>query len=202
MDAKFNEMMEKINGLHDNISTMIADKTAGYVEKTELEKLTTSLEELSSWKDQVAEEIKQMTSAVTAGALLEKQEFSIGEYCKSIVINHNNVKSGRHGEGVDAFKNAGFEKEVVDQYAKEQKSMVATDGTQAGYDLELLRTVSEQVTVPVVASGGAGTPEDLYQALVLGKADAVLAASIFHYGAYSIRDTKQYLATRGIPIRL
>lgn len=79
---------------------------------------------------------------------------------------------------------------------------IDADGTQAGYDVELLRTISEAVTVPVVASGGAGTPEDLYQALVQGKADAVLAASIFHYGTYSIRDTKEYLARKGIPMRL
>jgi cyclase len=56
--------------------------------------------------------------------------------------------------------------------------------------------------VPVIASGGAGAPEDLYRALVLGKADAVLAASIFHYGVYSIKETKEYLAKRGIPIRI
>jgi cyclase len=79
---------------------------------------------------------------------------------------------------------------------------IDTDGTQAGYDLELLRTISEAVTVPVVASGGAGTPEDLLQAIVWGKADAVLAASIFHYGSYSICDTKKYLAKNGIPIRM
>lgn len=79
---------------------------------------------------------------------------------------------------------------------------IDADGTQAGYDIELLSAISETVTVPVVASGGAGTPEDLYQALVQGKADAVLAASIFHYGTYSIRDTKEYLAGRGIPMRL
>ena len=79
---------------------------------------------------------------------------------------------------------------------------IDADGTKAGYDLELLRAISESVTVPVVASGGAGTPEDLYQAIVNGKADAVLAASIFHYGEYSIKETKQYLANKGIPIRL
>lgn len=79
---------------------------------------------------------------------------------------------------------------------------IDADGTQAGYDIELLHAISTAVTVPVVASGGAGTPEDLYHALVEGKADAVLAASIFHYGTYSIRETKEYLAGRGIPIRL
>ena len=75
------------------------------------------------------------------------------------------------------------------------------DGTHEGYDLELLRTLSEAVTVPVVASGGAGNPEHMYQALDQGKADAALAASIFHYGTHRIREAKEYLAKRGVPIR-
>ena len=79
---------------------------------------------------------------------------------------------------------------------------IDADGTKAGYDLELLRAISETVTVPVVASGGAGTPEDMYRAVITGKADAVLAASIFHFGTYSIQDAKKYLAERGIPVRL
>ncbi len=79
---------------------------------------------------------------------------------------------------------------------------IDADGTKAGYDLELLRTISENVTVPVVASGGAGTPEDMRQALVQGKADAALAASIFHYGTHPIGEVKKYLKEQGIPIRL
>ena len=79
---------------------------------------------------------------------------------------------------------------------------IDADGTKSGYDLELLKAISESVTVPVVASGGAGTPEDLYQAVAAGKADAVLAASIFHFGEYSIIDVKKYLADKGIPVRL
>ncbi len=79
---------------------------------------------------------------------------------------------------------------------------IDADGTKAGYDLELLRAISEAVTVPVVASGGAGKLEDLYQALVVGKADAVLAASIFHYATYSISEAKEYLSKQGIPVRL
>jgi cyclase len=75
------------------------------------------------------------------------------------------------------------------------------DGTHAGYDLELLRAISDRVGVPVIASGGAGTPAHLYAGLVEGHADAVLAASIFHFGTYSIADVKQYLAERGVPIR-
>ena len=76
------------------------------------------------------------------------------------------------------------------------------DGTQEGYDLELTRAVSEAVQVPVIASGGAGKPEHMYEAFVNGKADAALAASIFHFGTHRIRDVKQYLAERDIPVRL
>ena len=75
------------------------------------------------------------------------------------------------------------------------------DGTRGGYDIALLRAISQGVGVPVIASGGAGTPEHLYAGLVDGQADAVLAASIFHFGNYSIADVKAYLAGRGVPIR-
>ena len=75
------------------------------------------------------------------------------------------------------------------------------DGHQNGYDLELLRAISDSVEVPVIASGGAGTPEHLYEALTEGGAEAVLAASIFHFGTYDIADLKRYLADRGIPMR-
>jgi imidazole glycerol-phosphate synthase subunit HisF len=76
------------------------------------------------------------------------------------------------------------------------------DGTKDGYDLEITRAVSEAVSIPVVASGGAGKPEHLADAVQQGKADAALAASIFHFGEYSIRETKQVMASRGIPVRL
>jgi len=76
------------------------------------------------------------------------------------------------------------------------------DGTQNGYDLELTRGVSETVGIPVIASGGAGNLEHLYEAFTEGKADAVLAASIFHFGTYSIEEAKSYLLERGIPMRL
>lgn len=75
------------------------------------------------------------------------------------------------------------------------------DGTLNGYDLALLRAISETVSVPVIASGGAGKPEHLLAGLVEGKADAVLAATIFHFGTYTIADVKAYLAERGVPVR-
>jgi imidazole glycerol-phosphate synthase subunit HisF len=76
------------------------------------------------------------------------------------------------------------------------------DGTKAGYDLPITRAVAEAVKVPVVASGGAGSPEHMLQVLTEGKADAALAASIFHYGHHSITETKRYLQQHGVPVRL
>ena len=76
-----------------------------------------------------------------------------------------------------------------------------SDGTKQGYDLELLRALSDAVTVPVVASGGAGNLHHMYEALEIGKADAALAASIFHFGTYRIAEAKSYLADHGLPVR-
>jgi cyclase len=106
---------------------------------------------------------------------------------------------GGRGTGLDAIT---WARKAVELGAGEIViNSIDADGTRTGYDLELLRAVSENVPVPVVASGGAGVPEDLYKALVIGKADAVLAASIFHYGTYTISDIKRYLSEKGIPIR-
>jgi len=78
---------------------------------------------------------------------------------------------------------------------------IDADGTKAGYDLEITRQISESVGVPVVASGGAGRLEHLVEVLEKGKADAVLAASIFHYGEYTVGQVKEFLAQHGIPVR-
>ncbi|MDY4416113.1 imidazole glycerol phosphate synthase subunit HisF, partial [Selenomonas sp.] len=75
------------------------------------------------------------------------------------------------------------------------------DGTKDGYDIELTRAVSEAVDVPVIASGGAGKLEHFYDVLTEGKADAVLAASVFHYGTYTVRQVKEYLKSRGVEMR-
>jgi cyclase len=115
------------------------------------------------------------------------------------VYTHTGADGG-YSANIDAIE---WAKRAVELGAGEiVVNSIDADGTKIGYDLALLRAISECVTVPVVASGGAGTPEDLYQAVAVGKADAVLAASIFHYGEYSIRDTKKYLAGKGIPVRL
>jgi len=79
---------------------------------------------------------------------------------------------------------------------------IDADGTQAGYELTLTRMISEAVSIPVIASGGAGTPEHLYEVLTQGRADAALIASMVHYGTYTIQGIKEYLQGRGIPVRL
>jgi len=115
------------------------------------------------------------------------------------VFTHTGAGGGR-ATGMDAVE---WAKRAVELGAGEiVMNSIDADGTRAGYDLELLRIISENVTVPVVASGGAGTPEDLCKAIVQGKADAVLAASIFHYGTYPIGETKKYLKERGIQVRI
>ena len=109
------------------------------------------------------------------------------------------TRGGRTPSGIDAVKWAVH---AVELGAGEiLLTSMDADGHLAGYDLELTRAISEAVPVPVIASGGAGTLEHLYQAFDQGKADAVLAASIFHFGTYSIAQAKEYLAARGIPMR-
>ena len=110
------------------------------------------------------------------------------------------IYGGRKPTGIDAMQ---WAKEVERIGAGEiLLTSMDADGTKDGYDIELTRAVSEAVNIPVIASGGAGTLYHLYQALTKGKADAVLAASIFHYGEYSIKETKKYLKERGIAVRM
>ncbi len=107
---------------------------------------------------------------------------------------------GRTPTGIDALK---WARHVVDLGSGELLlTSMDNDGHQEGYDLELTSAISDAVAVPVIASGGAGNLQHLADALLLGKADAVLAASIFHFGTYSIREAKEHLASHDIPVRL
>lgn len=109
------------------------------------------------------------------------------------------VNGGRTPTGKDAL---AWASELVDRGAGELVlNSIDADGTKDGYDIELTRTVAERVDVPIVASGGCGCPEHMYEVLEHGKASAALAASIFHYEQYSIPETKRYLAGRGIWVR-
>src|SRR5439155_26135162 len=107
------------------------------------------------------------------------------------------INGGRVPTGLEAV---AWAKEVEKRGAGEiVLTSMDADGTKAGYDLPMTRAVADAVRIPVVASGGAGNPEHLYQVLTTGGADAALAASIFHYNEYGIAATKAYLAERGVP---
>ena len=107
--------------------------------------------------------------------------------------------AGGHPTGLDAIE---WSKRAVELGVGEiVVNSIDADGTREGYDLALLEAISQAVTVPVVASGGAGDPEHMRQALTQGKADAALAASIFHYGVHTIAQAKAYLTDRGLPVR-
>lgn len=110
------------------------------------------------------------------------------------------INGGRIPTGLDAVE---WAKEVERLGAGEiVLTSMDADGTKDGFDMEITLAVTEAVTIPVVASGGCGSPEHMREILTEGKADAALAASIFHYGEYTIEETKRYLAERGVPVRL
>jgi cyclase len=110
------------------------------------------------------------------------------------------INGGRVGTGLEAV---AWAKRVEQLGAGEiVLTSMDADGTRAGYDLEMTQAVAEAVRIPVVASGGAGHPDHLRQVLTVAKADAALAASIFHYNEFGVRATKKYLAERGVPVRM
>ncbi len=158
-----------------------------------------------------ADKVSINTAAVQNPKIITEGAEKFGSQCIVVAIDAKRLKDGTdakwevctHGgrkpTGTDAIE---WAKQVVALGAGELLlTSWDADGQRTGYDLELTRAISEAVMVPVIASGGAGNLEHLYEALVIGKADAVLAASIFHYQIYSIRQAKDYLAEKGIPIR-
>jgi cyclase len=171
-----------------------------------------SLEDATRLIQAGAEKVSVNSAAVRSPELVERLADRFGS-C-AVVVNIDPKRVRRSGEEAWEVHVAGGRiptgLEAV-AWAKEVERLGAgeviltcmdADGTKNGYDLEMTRAVAEAVTIPVVASGGAGTPEHLFQALTAGKADAVLAASIFHYEEYSIPAVKRYLAERGIPVRV
>jgi cyclase len=147
------------------------------------------------------------TAAVKDIKFVEKSAKMFGSQCIVVAIdakrNGNSwevyTHGGRKETEIDAIQ---WSKDVVNAGAGEiLLTSMDCDGTKNGYDIELTKTVSESVNVPVIASGGAGTLEHLYKALSQGKADAVLAASIFHYREFTIKETKDYLKGKGVTIR-
>jgi cyclase len=158
-----------------------------------------------------ADKISINTAVVQDPGLITEGAQKFGSQCIVVAIDAKRVESGDDPKW-QVCTHGGRRPTDIDavEWAKQAVALGAgellltswdADGQRAGYDLELTCAISEAVTVPVIASGGAGNLEHLYEALVIGKADAVLAASIFHYQIYSIRRAKDYLAKRGIPVR-
>ncbi len=157
-----------------------------------------------------ADKISLNTAAVNDPDLILKAASKFGNQCIVVAVDAKRIGStdkwevfthgGRRKTGLDVIE---WTQKVVSLGAGEiLLTSMDSDGTKAGYDNELTSAVSESVTVPVIASGGAGTLDHLADALKKGKASAVLAASIFHFGTYTIREAKEHLKSQGLPVRL
>ena len=157
-----------------------------------------------------ADKISINSAAIMNPRLISDAADKFGRQCVVVAID---AKRRADGKGWNIFKNGGRVDMGIDavEWAMEAERLGAgeilltsmdCDGTKDGYDVELTRTVSENVSIPVIASGGAGTKEHFYDALTEGKADAVLAASLFHFKELEIVVLKKYLQERGISVRL
>ena len=157
-----------------------------------------------------ADKVSLNTAAVTNPELVHQASSKFGNQCIVVAIDAKRVPGENRWE---VFTHGGRKPTGLDtvQWAQKVVSLGAgeilltsmdADGTQAGYDNELNRAVSDAIEVPVIASGGAGNLDHLADALQIGRANAVLAASIFHFGTYSIHQAKEYLKKRGLPVRL
>ena len=157
-----------------------------------------------------ADKISINSSAINRPELISEAADKFGSQCVVVAID---AKRRADGSGWNIYKNGGRVDVGIDavEWAKKVCRMGAgeilltsmdCDGTKAGYDIELTRAIAEAVSVPVIASGGAGTKEHFYEALTEGKADAALAASLFHYKELEIRELKEYLKEKGLSVRL
>ena len=157
-----------------------------------------------------ADKISINSSAINNPQLISDAAYTFGRQCVVVAID---AKRREDGSGWNIYKNGGRIDVGIDavEWASRVEKLGAgeilltsmdCDGTKAGYDLELTRAIAETVHIPVIASGGAGTLEHFYDALTEGKADAALAASLFHYKELEIREVKKYLADKRVSVRL
>ena len=156
-----------------------------------------------------ADKVSINTAAVKNPLFIKQAAQKFGSQCVVVAVDAKKTASnkweifthgGREKTGVDAVE---FAKQSISNGAGEiLLTSMDKDGTKAGYDLELLKTITNSVHVPVIASGGAGTLEHLYEGLIVGGASAVLAASIFHYGKFTIQQAKEYLASKDVAVRI
>jgi imidazole glycerol-phosphate synthase subunit HisF len=171
-----------------------------------------NIEDMRRMLEAGADKVSINTAAVQNEKIIEEGAQKFGAQCIVVAIDARKFVSPEKN-GWEVCTHGGREPTGIDAvlWAKKAVALGAgeilltswdADGHREGYDIELNRNISEAVTVPVIASGGAGNLEHLYEALIEGKADAVLAATIFHFRTYSISQAKKYLEQRGVPIRL
>jgi len=172
-----------------------------------------TLEDIRDLLNAGADKVSINTAAVHDPRLVAQAAERFGSQCIVVAIDAKRSPTAGDALRWEVFIHGGRTPTGIDvlQWARRMEELGAgeilltsmdRDGTQDGYDIELTRAVSRALTIPVIASGGAGTLEHLYEGIAAGEADAILAASIFHYRTYSVREAKEYLQHRGIPVRL
>ena len=156
-----------------------------------------------------ADKVSINTAAVKNHNFIKESSIRFGSQCIVIAIDAKKIANnkweifthgGKNSTGIDAIEYA----KIIEKNGAGEILLTSMDkdGTKTGYDLELTRAISNLVSIPVIASGGVGSLDHLYEGFKTGLASAVLAASIFHYGEFSIKDAKSYLSEKGIPVRL
>ena len=169
-----------------------------------------TLDDIRSLLNAGADKVSINTAAVKDQLFVKQAAEKFGSQCIVVAIDAKQrgqeplawevfIHGGRTPTGIDAVEWA----QRMEQHGAGEILLTSMDrdGTQDGYDIPLTRAISRATTIPVIASGGAGTVEHLYEALADGEADAVLAASIFHYRQYSVKEVKEYLAGKGVAVR-
>jgi len=167
-----------------------------------------SVNDISKLLNCGADKVSINTAAVQSSEVVIESSKKFGSQCIVVAIDakRNGEKwevfthGGRNNTGIDAIE---FSKKMEESGAGELLvTSMDRDGTQVGFDIDLTSRISSKVNIPVIASGGVGNLDHLVEGIKLGNASAVLAASIFHYGKYSIKEAKEYLNTKGIPVRI
>jgi len=167
-----------------------------------------SIEDINKLLNCGADKVSINTAAVQNPKIVMESSLKFGSQCIVVAIDAKKEENswkifthgGRNKTDIDAIK---FAKQMEEYGAGELLvTSMDRDGTQKGYDIDLMQKISEMVNIPVIASGGVGSLDHLAEGITKGKANAVLAASIFHYGKYSIKQAKEYLDSKGIPVRI
>ena len=168
-----------------------------------------NLDDISNLLSSGADKVSINTAAVKNVDFVKEASKKFGSQCIVVAVDAKKVSDnkwevfthgGRNKTGIDAIK---FSKQVEKNGAGEiLLTSMDRDGTKSGYDIDLLKGITQSTNIPVIASGGVGTLDHLYDGIVKGGASAVLAASIFHYGEYKIKEAKEYLNSKNVSVRL